>query len=70
MKKVILGLVLLLTTSQVFAGYWYVRAESYSAWGSATAGSLSQAKRMALYECAIRTPYGDTCYVIQYYWVN
>jgi len=32
-------------------------------WGWGRAGSLRAAQRRALYECAVRTPRGYTCYI-------
>jgi hypothetical protein len=45
------------------ASAWYCRADSPSAYGWATRYSLWAAKRRALYECAIRTPRYQTCYI-------
>ena len=45
---------------------WYCRAEgSTGAWGWGRSYSLRTAQRIALYQCAIRTPRGERC-VISY----
>jgi hypothetical protein len=48
-------------TSQALA--WYCFASSPSASGWANSGSRSWAVRHALRQCAIRTPYYQTCYI-------
>ena len=46
------------------ASAWYCRAESPSAHGWGTSSSQGRVRRIALYECARRTPRYQTCYVI------
>ena len=68
--KFILATILLFFTSQVFAGQWVYRAESPSAWGVGYSYNASKAKDLALYECAIRTPTWQTCYIVDYFWTD
>lgn len=42
------------------AAYCQARSRYATGWGS---GTLTNARRRALYECAIRTPRGYTCYI-------
>lgn len=46
------------------ASAWYCRAESPSAYGWAERYSQAAARRVALYECARRTPRRQTCYIM------
>jgi hypothetical protein len=45
------------------ASAWYCRARSPSAWGWGRSDWVGQAKRIALDECAARTPRYETCYI-------
>jgi hypothetical protein len=55
------GLLIALVPDSAYA--WYCRADSPRAYGWGRAGSLYRAKRIALYQCAIRTPRWQTCYI-------
>ena len=46
------------------ASAWYCRAESPAAYGWAERYSQRAARRVALYECARRTPRYQTCYIV------
>lgn len=57
----VLGLCALAMSSSE-ASAWYCRATSGSgAWGWGSSASLYRAQRIALYQCAIRTPRGYVC---------
>jgi hypothetical protein len=46
------------------AGAWTCKATSRTgSWGWGTSGYRNAAARRALYECAVRTPRGYTCYL-------
>lgn len=49
-----------ITPSTAEAAYCEAKSRYASGWGT---GSLAGARRRALYECAIRTPRGYTCYI-------
>lgn len=52
----------LLAIMSTEASAWYCRATSSTgAWGWGSSYSLRQARRIALYQCAIRTPRGYYC---------
>jgi hypothetical protein len=48
----------------------YCEAKSPSATGWATRYNMNEACNVALYECAVRTPSTQTCYVVRSYWYN
>lgn len=48
----------------------YCEAKSPAATGWATRYNMNEACRAALYECAVRTPNTQTCYVVRAYWYN
>ncbi len=50
----------LVTPSTAEAATCIAKSRYASGWGS---GSLNYARNRALYECAIRTPRGYTCYI-------
>jgi len=50
----------LVSPSLAEAAYCEARSRFATGWGS---GSLTNARRRALYECARRTPRGYTCYI-------
>lgn len=43
------------------ASAWYCEAHSRNAWGWGSSTKLSSAKRIALRQCAVRTPRGRYC---------
>ncbi len=60
MAFIIAAMMLVLIPSEASA--WYCRATSGSgAWGWGRSGSLYRAQRIALSQCAIRTPRGYWC---------
>ena len=62
MKKLILGMLLFAVAGTASAAW--CRAESFSAWGYGTAPSIAEACNIALYQCASRTPWNQTCVVV------
>lgn len=52
---------LALAASSVTASAAYCTAHSRSAYGWGSSSSLAQAKRIALAQCAVRTPRGQWC---------
>lgn len=73
MKKLLIGLMaavmLVAAPTVTFAqswssDTWLCHAESNYAWGEGISTSQRIARRIALNECAKRTPYYDTCVVI------
>ena len=65
-KKLLIATTLLLS-SQANAA-WVAYASSSSAWGKGFSSDLNTAKRIALRECAIRTPSWDTCFITGWEW--
>ena len=63
MKKFIFAFMLMFATVTTANAAW-CRAESPSAWGQGVANTVAQACKIALYQCAIRTPGNQTCYVV------
>jgi hypothetical protein len=67
MKKIVIssaiaGFLLLSLASE--AGAWYCTARSATgSWGWGSSYSLTRAKRIALYQCARRTPRRFVCYI-------
>lgn len=58
----VLGAAALVTLMPSEAEAWYCRASSPTgSWGWGSSYSLSQARRIALNQCAIRTPRGYWC---------
>ena len=55
---------LLFVASTVTANAAWCKAESYYAWGYGTAPTIAQACQIALNYCAVNTPVGYNCYVI------
>lgn len=49
--------------AQAYTGRILCLAASQSAYGYGAHVNSETACRMALYQCASRTPYGDTCYI-------
>lgn len=72
MKKVIASLLIAAASVLPLAAsaYWVVEAESPVAFGKGQSLDFDTAVRIALRECAIRTPYDQVCVVTKYYWVN
>lgn len=62
MKKIVLGVVLMLAASSANAAW--CRAQSPFAWGEGTAQTIAQACQIALFNCAKLTPYGSMCLVV------
>jgi len=60
--SVIIAGIAALTPSKAMAYYCVARSATGS-WGWGTSGSLSGAKGIALYQCAVRTPRSYYCYV-------
>jgi len=52
-----------LTMSPTEAAAWYCRADSPSAYGWGRHLYRHRAVRIALYQCSIRTPRYETCYI-------
>ena len=63
MKKIIAVLLLTFAVTASANAAW-CRAESPSAWGAGTANTIAAACKRALYECSVRTPTHQTCYVV------
>lgn len=63
MKKLIAILLLSFATVASANAAWCYTESNY-AWGKGTALTIAQACNIALLECAARTPYGDTCFVV------
>ncbi len=60
----------LMTPAQAqVSGTYSCRAQSPYAWGVGTHVNGNVACNIALQQCAIRTPYGSTCYVTNW-WYN
>ena len=72
MKKVLSALALTVACLTPLAAQaaWVAEATSPSAWGKGYSYDKLIAIRIALRECAIRTPNTQTCYVQAVYWVN
>ncbi len=67
MKKLLIISTLLLATAADAGGWaWRVEAHSGSAYGYGIHTNYQAAKRIALRECAVRTPSWDACYVTGY----
>ena len=45
------------------ASAWYCRADSPSAYGWGSSGSRGRAARIAIRQCAVRTPRWQVCYL-------
>lgn len=72
MKKVLAALALTVSclTPLAVQAAWVAEATSPSAWGKGYSQDKATAIRIALQECAVRTPNTQTCYVQAVYWVN
>ena len=53
--------VVALAASATTASAWYCRADSRNAYGWGSSSNLGSAKRIALSQCAVRTPRGRYC---------
>lgn len=66
MRTAIMGMatMLFLGLSSTGASAWYCRAVSPTgSWGWGASYNLYSAKRIALRQCAVRTPRGFTCFL-------
>ena len=63
MKKLLIA-VLAFATLTTSVSAWQCEAESAYAYGMGFGYSIYQAKSIALNECAMRTPYGFQCRII------
>lgn len=69
MKKILIAA--LLFAAPAFAdAFWRVQAESPTAIGVGTSYDLEVAKRIALFECARRTPSAFYCTVVSIVWID
>lgn len=55
------GLIFAASAIEAAAASWYCTANSPRAYGWGKSPNLASAKRIALNECAVRTPRGQTC---------